>query len=162
MVYPNGFLADRMLGKLARYLRFLGHDVAFAPEGDDSLLLARARAEGRTILTRDRGLAFQWPQDGGLRVILLSAEKASEQLEELASRGVLPPPGTPRCTHCNHPLELMPQTLARHLVFPYTASTAETFHHCPSCNHVYWRGSHPDLFLQGPAKPIAGIKYQLR
>jgi len=57
------FLADRMLGTLCRYLRFMGYDTVSATEmaegntREDTILLARARAEGRILLTRDRELA---------------------------------------------------------------------------------------------------------
>ena len=45
-----------MLGALARWLRVLDLDVAYDPALDDPVLVDRAVAEGRTILTRDRRL----------------------------------------------------------------------------------------------------------
>ncbi|MEJ5186417.1 MAG: Mut7-C RNAse domain-containing protein [Candidatus Geothermincolales bacterium] len=156
------FLADRMLGKLARYMRFLGYDVEYAPEVDDSALLAQARKQGRVLLTRDRGLASRWGGGRDPRVILLSSDKADEQLVELARMDILPPPGPPRCTHCNHGLEEIPSAFARHLVHPYTASVSERFQHCRRCNHVYWEGDHPRLFLDGPGRVLAGKIFQLR
>jgi uncharacterized protein with PIN domain len=45
-----------MLGRLARYLRLMGYDVSYPPPGPDARLIAVARAEGRVLLTRDRGI----------------------------------------------------------------------------------------------------------
>ncbi len=50
------FLADSMVGKLARWLRLLGHDVRYERCLEDSLLVTDAAEEGRVVLTRDRKL----------------------------------------------------------------------------------------------------------
>ena len=50
-------LCDEMLKGLARWLRTSGYDVAMEPDGrPDRQLVARALAEGRVLLTRDRFL----------------------------------------------------------------------------------------------------------
>jgi len=51
------FLADEMLGSLARWLRIMGYDTEYARGMSDSDILARSRVEGRIVLTRDRQLA---------------------------------------------------------------------------------------------------------
>src|SRR6202040_1216353 len=50
------FAADRMLARLARWLRLLGADVLFDPALGGDKLLARARLESRIMLTRDKRL----------------------------------------------------------------------------------------------------------
>ena len=47
------FFADAMVGRLAKWLRILGCDVAYAPEISDREIAERGRREGRVILTRD-------------------------------------------------------------------------------------------------------------
>ena len=47
------FVVDGMLGKLARWLRMMGHDVEYSNSMDDSELLTIARKEQRILLTRD-------------------------------------------------------------------------------------------------------------
>ena len=47
------FIADIMVGKLARYLRMAGHDVAYFNDASDDLILETAMKEGRIVLTRD-------------------------------------------------------------------------------------------------------------
>jgi uncharacterized protein with PIN domain len=50
------FIADVMLGSLARWLRILGYDVVYDSRLDDAALVERAVKEKRVILTRDRRL----------------------------------------------------------------------------------------------------------
>ena len=47
------FIADIMVGKLARYLRMAGHDVAYFNDASDDFILKTAMKEGRIVLTRD-------------------------------------------------------------------------------------------------------------
>lgn len=47
------FIADAMLGRLARWLRLLGFDTLYYPDISDSNLLKIARQQERFILTRD-------------------------------------------------------------------------------------------------------------
>jgi len=83
------FLLDVMLGKLATYLRMCGHDAAYAldegrdTEADDELLAA-ARAEDRTLLTRDVQLAERADDRG----FLLEARDVTDQLRELHEAGL--------------------------------------------------------------------------
>ena len=53
------FVVDCMLGKLAKWLKILGFDALFFSKIEDEELLALARKEGRTLLTRDTGLIKQ-------------------------------------------------------------------------------------------------------
>ncbi|MCK7525684.1 MAG: Mut7-C RNAse domain-containing protein [Ignavibacteriales bacterium] len=50
------FVADCMLGRLAKWLRILGFDVLYFSKAEDPDLVAIARREGRVLLTRDTGL----------------------------------------------------------------------------------------------------------
>src|SRR5262244_445141 len=50
------FLADRMVGKLARWLRILGYDTIYLPQLSPEGVMREARRQGRLILTRDTRL----------------------------------------------------------------------------------------------------------
>ena len=50
------FVADCMLGRLAKWLKILGFDVLFFSKAEDKDLVELARRESRVLLTRDSGL----------------------------------------------------------------------------------------------------------
>ena len=50
------FLADKMLGKLAKWLRILGYDTTYPINDEDLTLILTARQENRVLLTRDTNL----------------------------------------------------------------------------------------------------------
>ncbi len=131
-------LADAMLGKLARWLRLLGFDVVYMQE-EDAALAARARAEGRLLLTRDRGLAAR----RGLRVLLITSEDLEAQLYQVLETVGYPDAETPpRCMTCNVPLERISRDEAAPYVPPYVARTQTRFRRCPRCGRITWPATH--------------------
>ena len=74
------FVADRMLGKLAKWLRVLGYDVIYLRQAGNGEILARIR-EGRILVTRDRR-AEPWHMQG--KVFVVNANDPEEQLREVA------------------------------------------------------------------------------
>src|SRR5579863_2257770 len=96
------WIADEMLGRLARYLRFLGEDTEYVRGLSDANLLKRAIAENRWLLTRDRQLGARAP-----RAVTLPSSSLVEQLRFLRARFPdLPTEVTfERCSLCNGPLE---------------------------------------------------------
>jgi uncharacterized protein with PIN domain len=132
-------LIDAMLGKLARWLRLMGFDATYLPDVDDIVLVRHARAEGRLLVTRDRGLAAR----RGVEALLIDSQDLEGQLNEvLSALGAPPPDAIPRCTLCNEPLEELPHDAAEGRVPPYVWRTQETFSQCPVCRRVYWPGTH--------------------
>jgi uncharacterized protein len=136
------WLADEMVGRLARYLRFFGHDVEGAHGAPDADIARRARETGRTLLTRDRALAARTPG-----ALLLHAHSIGGQLREV--RAARPEasfePRFDRCPECNVALQrasppfqlaVRPRSAGRPLRPP-----AEAFR-CPACDQLYWEGSH--------------------
>ncbi len=128
-----------MLGRLARWLRMMGYDVTFLVDTDDLAVLRHARAEGRLLLTRDRALARR----AGALGVLVHSERLEEQLQELATRGLIHGPlETTRCPLCNEVLRELPRSAARDRVPPYVYQTQHEFYECPTCGRVYWAGTH--------------------
>lgn len=136
------FLADAMLGGLARWLRILGYDVAYDDSAEDRTLARRAVEEGRRILTRDRRLPREWRVEG---VVVVEAERAQEQLREVVRRLELDPDperAFTRCPRCNGELRpAEPDAVARE-VPPGVLERHEFFRRCPGCGKVYWDGGH--------------------
>ncbi|HEY8021786.1 MAG TPA: Mut7-C RNAse domain-containing protein [Thermoanaerobaculia bacterium] len=139
---PTRFLADAMLGALARWLRVLDVDVAYDPALDDPELVARAVAEGRTILTRDRKLVER--RLARNHVLIRTGEPGAQVRQVLEETGVRPDPARlfARCLRCNTPLQPVPLDEARARVPPFVARTQEEFRACPGCGRIYWRSTH--------------------
>ncbi len=74
------FIADRNLGKLAKWLRILGYDTLYERGDADSDFLRKAAADGRVALTRKRDLACR-PHP--VRLVVVKADRIQDQLAEV-------------------------------------------------------------------------------
>jgi uncharacterized protein len=138
------FIADMMLGKLAKWMRILGYDVEYFPEIGDEDLIERAEATGRLILTRDTLLVRRRRVRG--RHYFVRGDDWREQLRQVVAAF---PPAPPdrllcRCLRCNAPLAEIPREEVRGKVPPYVHETQEEFATCPSCGRIYWGATHRD------------------
>ena len=135
------FIADAMLGRLARALRMLGLDTQYRPDIDDSELKMVALREGRVILTRDHEVA-----DTGLpiTVLLIESDHVEDQLLQTARAFHISPGGGlfSRCLICNVEVEDAPPSEVRERVPEYVFATQSRFSRCPSCGRVYWAATH--------------------
>ena len=149
------FLADAMLGRLARWLRFLGYDTVYDAALDDAAVVRRAQQEGRVLLTRDRALLSRWRP---VSACFVSGDRALEQLEQVLGTQGLAAPGDrmPRCTVCNGTLRILSPAEAEPRVPPYVHRTRKTFHECSHCNRVYWEGSHVARMRQELGRAFLG------
>lgn len=133
------FLADNMLGRLATWLRLLGYDTAYVPNGDDPELARIARAEDRVLLTRDLELTHR----RGVQTLLIESERVEEQIAQvLRIYNLSAQRAFSRCAICNVPLESVSQDEVAADVPPYIRTTQDQFRRCPRCRRVYWRGTH--------------------
>lgn len=137
------FLADSMLGSLARWLRILGFDVDYDSDAADADLVRRAMLERRVLLTKDRKLPREWTLS---RVYVVVAEGDEAQVREVVQAFDLADHAEPfsRCSRCNAPLQELPAEEARKEVPPYVARTVDRFGRCPECGRIYWNGTHTD------------------
>ncbi len=144
MAPPPRFSLDSSLGRLARWLRLLGHDAAWRAGDDLGAALARARLEDRVLLTRSKGIArlgLQWPPAGGMS---LGSERAGDQLVEVARTHPIFETARPftRCPDCNEPLREADRASAIARVPEFVVRTQTRFEACPSCGKLYWRATH--------------------
>ena len=96
------FAVDKMLGRLARWLRILGHDVAYGPHLSGRTLVDCARRERRLLLTRDTRLL----RDPDLPPhIFVASDHFREQLRQVADAVPLGGAFLHRCLDCNRALE---------------------------------------------------------
>jgi uncharacterized protein with PIN domain len=134
------FAVDRMLGRLARWLRVLGHDVAYGSHLGGRTLLDCARREGRLLVTRDTRLLRGRDLPPHL---FITSDHFREQLREVA--GAVPLGGAPllhRCLDCNRPLDEVPRERAEGRVPAFVWSTTERFLGCACCGRLYWPATH--------------------
>ncbi|NIV39313.1 MAG: hypothetical protein GWN58_60840 [Anaerolineae bacterium] len=133
------FVADAMVGTLAKWLRILGYDTCFDPDMDDHQLVRLARAEDRVLLTRDRKLARR----PGLNAVFVTSQSLEAQIDQVLTELNLEPEHSfSRCPVCNEQLAEVDREAARDRVPAYVARTQKSFRACPACQRVYWRGTH--------------------
>jgi uncharacterized protein with PIN domain len=148
------FVVDGMLGRLARWLRLTGHDVAYANESpfvtqQDEALMEKAEKEGAILITSDKGL-YRRARRRGLRAVLIQAGDLLGQLVEV-SRAV---PEleidleNSRCPVCNGELEEVNREEVRGAVPDTVFEAHEIFWRCVSCGKIYWEGSHWKRILE--------------
>lgn len=140
--HPPKFLADENVGKLCKWLRILGYDVAYYSPISDSELVRRALREDRTILTRDSRLI---ERKLAKKFLLLTSNDPMKQLVEVLSEFKLRPSQVQflsRCIECNVPISPVEKSEVLNFVPPYVYETHDNFYRCPKCRKVYWAGSH--------------------
>jgi uncharacterized protein with PIN domain len=133
------FILDVHLGALARRLRLVGLDAAYANDAGDDDLIEQANATRRILLTQDRGLLRR-------RTLWLGAyvygAHPDGQLVDVLDRFTPPLAPWTRCPACNGPLSPAPKAKVEPALQPGTRRTYQEFSQCGTCGKVYWRGAH--------------------
>lgn len=136
---PPRFLLDVHLGTLARRLRLLGLDTAYDSGAHDDELVRAAVAEGRVLLTKDRGLLRRrdLPHAAYVR-----GTRGDDQLADVLDRFAPPLAPYTRCTACNGVLRAVAKADIAARLEPGTARNFQEFAQCTACERVFWRGAH--------------------
>ncbi|WP_148881904.1 Mut7-C RNAse domain-containing protein [Thermococcus aciditolerans] len=135
------FIADMMLGRLARWLRLYGYDTLYGVEDDDEILRV-ALAENRVLLTRDSGLAKR-AEKLGVESILLNSNSLEGQVEELRRFGVEFRelfPANARCPKCNGLIRPASKEEVKERVPESVYERYDEFYVCENCGQIYWPG----------------------
>jgi len=139
------FIADTMMGEVARWLRILGYDVLYNRNYSDPQILKIARASKRTIITRDRGLHVK-AMKNNIKSIYIYSDKIEYRLAELALKARISlevDPDKSRCPECNGVLvQTTNKDSVRDRVPPGALKAYDRFYVCTKCGKVYWEGSH--------------------
>jgi uncharacterized protein len=146
---PPRFIADAMLGSLARKLRIFGFDTLYFAEGGDPELEALARKERRVILTSDKRLFARSEGKRGLPAILVDGTTDRARLRSVMSQAGpamtlrLGMGRESRCAVCNGELEVLGRPDAASTEIPAKVlARHRLFYRCRSCSRFYWRGKH--------------------
>jgi uncharacterized protein with PIN domain len=140
------FAADRMLGRLVKWLRIIGQDVIYGPHLTGYGLIRAARAENRLILTRDRGLKQKQPPP----FLFIESDHYRDQLRQVVGQCALKLAADlfTRCIECNTVLQSRPKETLATVVPLYVFSSQEKFFSCPTCRRIYWPATHHQKMLE--------------
>ena len=135
------FIADVMLGKLARWLRILGYPTEYSKTEDDDQLIRLAMQKNAILLTRDERLAEK--AQAYCKIKLLKANALQGQLRELLQLIRIPKRLAQKiCAACNGPVKRVKTESVKNLVWPRVYKSQKRFWQCAKCGQVYWKGSH--------------------
>jgi len=134
------FLADNMLGKLTKWLRFMGYDVLYPKTLNDKQLIELSNLENRVLLTRDKELSKNKKFYG----LYIKNINLDDQLKEVISQFKLSSTGKEftRCPECNHLLNEIEKPMVKEKVPSGVFENQDVFWLCENCGQYYWQGTH--------------------
>ena len=138
------FLADGMLGKLARWLRMLGQDVTYSVRFSDNELLDLTKVEERVLLTKDFEL-YKRAISRGLDSFYVEGKTESNRLAEVSKRYGLTlsvDMAKSHCPICNAKLQAASKEQLKEELKENTYNYYDRFWKCSDCGQVYWEGAH--------------------
>jgi uncharacterized protein with PIN domain len=135
------FVADVMLGSLAKWLRIAGFDVLYSNRFHDDELISLSNEEDRILLSLDSRLLIRKPVKN---FIFLESWDLKEQIRRVldATHTTRFPAPLSRCILCNEVLADIPPERVRNRVPPYVFRTQSHFKSCPKCGKIFWSGTH--------------------
>ena len=138
------FIVDTNVGKLARWLRMLGYDTLFINNIDDEELIAIGLKEKRVLLTKDTQIMLRRVVTSGrLKALFIVDDNPKAQLLQVVRAMKLDQERKfTLCLECNEPLVPKRKDEVQELVPPYVFKTQSNYYQCPSCQRIYWRGTH--------------------
>lgn len=139
------FLADAMLGDIARKLRIFGYDTLYLKDTSDSCVLQTALRENRILLTRDKEL-FKRVVKNGIQGILLEKHDKTENIAYTLLKYKIYcisfNARTARCSLCNGILRVRASTDAKGGLPGSILKIHGRFFQCSDCYKAYWEGKH--------------------
>lgn len=138
------FILTKELGRLARWLRILGYDTIYYDKDDKSRLIIISLRDRRVILTRDSKMS----RFTGVRMFRITEDDIEKQLAQVVKGldlDIEEDKTFLRCVDCNEPLVDIKKNKVKDRVPPYVFKTQKEFKMCPSCNKIFWKGTHWQL-----------------
>ena len=134
------FVAERTLGKLAKWLRILGFDTIYGTNVAGEKLIDTVR--DRILLTRTKRIRNM---NIAKECIFITSNHPFEQLREVVLTMGIEEEDIrlfSRCIQCNASIRSIEKNAVRGKVPDYIWETQDEFHTCSHCQKIYWSGSH--------------------
>lgn len=140
-----------MLGRLARWLRFLGFDTLYSSDISDSRLIRIAREQDRFVLTRDTRLVkIRAVKD---YLLIKANDSYSQLLEVITTLNLRDFNPFSLCVECNGQLtRISDKTEIIDLVPEFVYLNFNLFLKCSNCGKIYWEGTHHQKFKEKLSK----------
>lgn len=138
------FIADSMLGRLARWMRLSGYDVTYMKDLSDAEIIESAKSGGRILLSRDAKLCEKAGRESVDAVIIKSTELPEQLRQLIAERKLVvrDSPNFARCTACNSEIEKVNKEEVAYKIPEKVLERIDEFWACKECGKVYWHGGH--------------------
>ncbi|NLW86736.1 MAG: hypothetical protein GXY38_07665 [Planctomycetes bacterium] len=137
------FYCDAMLGGLARWLRAAGYDARYDYGIDDSVLLQRARDEGRLILSSDGPLFMRKIiKQGTVRALFVPRGMSRLGQLHFVMKSLNLRLLRPRCMACGGELAELQKHEAIDEAPPLAYKRCGRFWRCLRCGRLLWNGTH--------------------
>ena len=139
------FLADAMLGSVARKLRIFGFDTLYLKHIDDEEVLKIGTTQNRIILTCDKELFKRIVKVGARGTLLQSSSESENLVNTLCKYGISSlsfESVNSRCSDCNGLLSRQKHDDINKYAYPDITKRHKEFFQCESCYKIYWEGSH--------------------
>jgi uncharacterized protein with PIN domain len=156
------FVADAMLGNIARKLRIFGFDTAYRAQVHDDEILKIGIEQDRVILTADKELFRRIVKVGARGVLVSSGATEFEALVHILMKNGITSVGMngigSRCSVCNGHLEQRTLDQVKNddddnnnnncnnndgvIVPDKVIACHNQFFQCISCGKIYWEGGH--------------------
>src|ERR687895_417347 len=150
------FLADAMLGNIARKLRIFGFDTIYLAHAHDDEILNIGIEQDRVILTADKELFKRIVKVGARGVLVSGRSSELEDLVHILTKNGITSVGMngigSRCSVCNGPLEERTSDQVKNddcnnnddvIVVPDKVIACHNqFFQCTACGKIYWEGGH--------------------
>ncbi|MGQ9705374.1 MAG: Mut7-C RNAse domain-containing protein [bacterium] len=138
------FYADGTCGDIVKWLRILGFDIIADYKNPTKLALRNSMKENRIFITRSETL-----RETQFEEVIKIPPETFVALSYLKERGLLKniKPFT-RCLVCNTELINVDRSSIKDRVLPYIFQTHSEFKKCPTCDKIYWQGTHIENMMK--------------
>jgi len=142
--YTVRFIADGMLGSLARKLRIYGFDVLYDTVSNDKDILEIAKSGKRVILTSDKDLHNRATLNGLKSIFISGKEDEDRIITVFKSFGIAPKlnPKNSRCSLCNGEIKEIDKDNVIGQIPKRIIKSHDRFYSCIICGKIYWIGGH--------------------